>query len=219
MNQLAVIDDAAARRTAAARKAWETRRLQGWMPGTSPGIPTSRARKSTSAAADALAAFEREAASDMPDWHRAALALKQALGSKSKGMAVTAIPRVKPLALPPSRWHDYPVDRVNSFSIRTDILIVTFADGEIVRAPAVSAKGKPTNIGRGLRIAIAFYQARACWRRSIKFRAGVHAAVPAIAACVCEDTGETFDAGECTVRTIETRRAQDWLMRRRETTG
>ena len=36
--------------------------------------------------------------------------------------------------MPPPRWHDYPVDRVNSFSIRTDILVVTFADGEVVRA-------------------------------------------------------------------------------------
>jgi len=39
-----------------------------------------------------------------------------------------------------------------------------FADGEVVRAPAVSAKDKPVNIGRGLRVAIAFYQARACRR-------------------------------------------------------
>jgi hypothetical protein len=120
--------------------------------------------------------------------------------------------RVK-IALPAPRWHDYPVDRVNSFSIRTDILVVTFADGEIVRAPAVSAKGKPTNIGRGLRVAIAFYQARRCCRAGIRFRAGVHAAVPAISACICEDTGETFDAEECTIRTIESRKAQDWRLK------
>lgn len=213
MNQLTVIDDVAARRSAAANKAWATRRQQGWNSQTSVQKVTT---PQEGAAAQALAAFEREAASDMPDWHRAALALKRALNSgNNNGITTPLKPRApKPLALPPSRWHDYPVDRVSSFSIRTDVLIVTFADGEIVRAPAVSAKGKPTNIGRGLRIAIAFYQARQCWRRNIKFRAGVHSAVPAIAACICEDTGETFDAAECTVRTVEVRAAQDWRIRR-----
>lgn len=208
MNQLTVIDDAAARRSAAANKAWATRRQQGWSRA-----PTTRAQKSTSAANQALAAFEAEDAKVIPDWHSVALKFKKALVNGARSHVIPRAPR--PLALPPSRWHDYPVDRVGSFSIRTDVLIVTFADGEIVRAPAVSAKGKPTNIGRGLRIAIAFYQARACWRRGIKFRPGVHPAVPAIAACVCEDTGETFDAGECTVRTVEARAAQDWRIRRR----
>jgi hypothetical protein len=209
MNQLAIIDDLAARRSAAANKAWETRRLRGT-------APTLTYRSTPSARADALATFEREAAADMPDWHRAALALKHALGAGQSRALAAGAPRpgrIKPLALPAPRWHDYPVDRVGSFSIRTDILVVTFACGEIVRAPAVSAKGKPTNIGRGLRIAIAFYQARACWRRGIKFRLGVHAAVPAIASCSCEDTGEIFDAEQCTLRTIETRKAQDWRIR------
>jgi hypothetical protein len=217
MNQVAVIDDLAARRTAAARKAWETRRLQGWAPSAHKNDVSLHKSAGSSAEADALAAFEREAASDMPDWHRAALVLRQALGAGRSRALVVRAPRpdrAKPAALPPSRWHDYPVDRVNSFSVRADILVVTFADGEVIRAPAVSAKGKPTNIGRGLRIAIAFYQARACRRRNIRFRPGVHAAVPAIAACACEDTGETFDAGECTVRTIEDRKARDWRIRR-----
>lgn len=221
MNQLTVIDDVAARRSAAANKAWSTRRQQGWMPGSRTGVqkvtPTSPAEKSTSAETAALAAFEREASSDMPDWHRAALALRQALGQKNEKTRFRATipcsPRSNSLLSAP-KWNDYPVDRVSSFSIRTDILVVTFADGEIVRAPAVSAKGIPTNIGRGLRIAIAFYQARACRRRGFKFRPGVHAAVPAIAACICEDSGETFDAEECTVRTVETRKAQDWRIRR-----
>lgn len=220
MNQLAVIDDVAARRTAAARKAWETRRNQGWTPSghisANKKSIINRGKSRNIPAEEALAAFEREAASDMPDWHAAALKLRKALESGRQKRETACVSRCKPnpLALPPSRWHDYPVDRVSSFSIRTDILIVTFADGEIVRAPAVSAKGKPTNIGRGLRIAIAFYQARACWRRGLKFRPGVHAAVPAIAACICEDTGETFDAGECTVRTLDSRKAQDWRIRR-----
>lgn len=212
MTQLAVIDDLAARRSAAARKAWETRRLQGWVPSAHKTAVSLHKNAGGGAASEALAAFEREAQSDMPDWHRAALLLKQALGQQKLPVIRQVSP--KPLALPPSRWHDYPVDRVGSFHVRADILVVTFADGEIVRAPAVSAKGKPTNVGRGLRIAIAFYQARACRRRGFRYRPGVHRAVPAIEACVCEDTAETFDAEECTVRTIEDRKAQDWRIGR-----
>lgn len=214
MNQLTVIDDVAARRSAAANKAWQTRRAQRWAHNGAHNSVPVRAKPQNDAAAQALAAFEAEAEKDNPDWHRAALALKHALRPRAQYIEDAKPRRQKPLALPPSRWHDYPVDRVGSFSIRTDILIVTFADDEIVRAPAVSAKGKPTNIGRGLRVAIAFYQARQCWRRGIKFRPGVHAEVPAIAACICEDSGETFDAGECTVRTVEARAAQDWRIRR-----
>lgn len=215
--QLAVIDDLASRRSAAANKAWETRRAQGWTHNGAHNQAAVLAKPSKTAADEALAAFEREAQSDMPDWHSAALKLRKALEPGRQNRETTLVSRckTKPLALPPSRWHDYRVDRVNSFSVRTDILVVTFADGEIVRAPAVSAKGKPTNVGRGLRIAIAFYQARACWRRGIKFRAGVHPEVPAIAACLCEDSGETFDAQECTMRTVEARAAQDWRLKPR----
>jgi len=215
VNQLTVIDDVAARRTAAARKAWETRRAQGWIRKLpNPGTEIQE----TTAAQEALARFAREAESEAPDWHGAAVELRRALERQDTRKNLAPRPP-KPAALPPSRWHDYPVDRVGSFNIRTDILVVTFADGEVVRAPAVSARGKPTNVGRGLRIAIAFYQARACRRRGIKFRPGVHEAVPAIEACICEDSGETFDTGECTLRTIEDRKSQDWRLRRENHRG
>jgi hypothetical protein len=212
MNQIAIVDDLAARRTAAARKAWETRRAQGWTHGGAHNSSPASAKQEKSVAAEALAAFEREAASDAPDWHSAALLLKQALGQQKSPVIRQDSP--KPAAPPPSRWHDYPVDRVGSFSIRTDVLVITFADGEVIRAPAVSVKGKPTNIGRGLRITIAFYQARIAKRSGLQFAPGFLAAVPAIASCVCEDSGETFDAEECTVRTSENRKAQDWRIRR-----
>lgn len=194
--------DLAARRSIAARKAWETRRAQGWMhKGDASNVQHSEV-------SEALAAFEREAASEHPDWHGAALKLRQVLTARGKRSAVLNSRVIA--ALPAPIWHDYPVDRASSWAIRTDLLIVTFADGEVVRAPAVSIKGKPTNIGRGLRIAVAFYQARMCHRRGIRFRPGVHAAVPAIVSCICESSGETFDAGICTVRTEDDRKAQDW---------
>lgn len=213
MGQLTVIDDVAARRSAAANKAWATRRQQGWIP-QGKNRPVMCEKPLRDSASEALNQFEREAASDSPDWHRAALEFRRALVDDRIKRPAQITPKSKVLTLPPPRWHNYPVDRAGSFTIRTDILVVTFACGEIVRAPAVSIKGKPTNVGRGLRVAIAFYQARLCWRRGIKFRPGVHAAVPAIAACVCEDSGETFDAGECSLRTFEARAAQDWRIRR-----
>ena len=82
------------------------------------------------------------------------------------------------------------------------------ADGEIVRAPATSIKGKPTNVGRGLRIACSFYQARETWRRGKSYLSHKdRRALPAIAACICEDTGETFDSELCTMKTLEARQA------------
>jgi hypothetical protein len=206
MNQLVPID-LAARRSAAALKAWETRRLQG----SAPPAHKNAISLHKNAAADALASFEREAASDMPDWHRAALELKRALTAQGKNRVLTPLKPVPALAAP--AWSDYSVDHLSAFKIRNPTIVVTFADGEIVRAPAISALNKPLNIGRGLRVAIAFYQARIAWRAALKNRPGFWRAVPAIASCVSE-TGETFDAEQCTVRTAETRKAQDWRIRR-----
>lgn len=205
MNQLVPLD-LAARRSAAANKAWETRRLQG----TAPVVHKNAGSLHKNAAADAIAAFEREAASDMPDWHRAALSLRQALTAQPLKRHV-AFPAKSKVIAPPA-WPDYAVDHLSAFKVRNPTIIVTFADGEVVRAPAVSAFGKPLNIGRGVRVAIAFYQARIAWRAGLKNRPGFWRAVPAIAACISED-GETFDAGQCTVRTIESRKAKDWRLR------
>jgi hypothetical protein len=204
MNQLVPID-LAARRSAAANKAWETRRQRAGLPvHAAPAASQSRV-------SDALAAFEREAASDMPDWHRAALELKRALTTPGKNRVITPLKPVPTLAAP--AWSDYPVEHLSAFKIRNPTIIVTFADGDIVRAPAVSALNKQINIGRGLRVAIAFYQARIAWRAGLKNLPGFWRAVPPIASCVSE-TGETFDAEQCTVRTVESRKAKDWRIRR-----
>lgn len=204
MNQIAIIDDLAARRSAAAHKAAATRRARA------TGLPQIVPQKLTSAA-EALAAFDRQANSDSPDWHAAALALKRALTAIPDRPA-TKPPALKinrPTALAAPAWPDYPVDNLGSFKVRNPTIVVTFADGEVVRAPAVSAKDKPVNIGRGLRIAIAFYQARLCRRSGLKFKPVYIRSVPAITACICEDTGEIFDADQCTIRTAATRQQHD----------
>lgn len=200
MNQLVTID-LAARRSAAANKAWQTRRQRGDFP--------VKSESSKSVASEALAAFEREASADMPDWHRAALQLRRALTAAPPMRAK----KLSCLTIAAPAWPDYPVDHLSAFKLRNPTIIVTFADGEIVRAPAVSAFNKQINIGRGLRVAIAFYQARIAWRAGLKNRPGYWREVPSIAACISED-GETFDADLCTLKTAETRKAQDWRLRR-----
>jgi hypothetical protein len=193
------------RRSAAAFKAWQTRRAQGWAPAQRTDGPEPR----ESEVSAALAAFEREAAAASPDWHGAALKLKAALES-GRG-SPTLITRAT-AALPAPPWHDYPVDHLSAFKTRNPTIVVTFADGEVVRAPAVSALNRPLNIGRGLRVAIAFYQHRMRRRAGrVHSRApgwhypDVFPSVPAITACVCAETGETFDAELCSLKTTESR--------------
>jgi len=208
MNQLAVIDDLAARRSAAARKAVETRRARQMLPSAkSPSTGAENRREvftyKADRAARALAAFEHAKDSETPDWFGVALALKQAL-TKANSSALN-LPK-KSIAIPAPVWPDYPVDHLGSFKVRNPTIVVTFADGEVVRAPAVSARDKPVNIGRGLRIAIAFYQSRMIHRIGPpRFNPDMRQ-VPAISACVCEDTGEIYDANGCTMRTVETRK-------------
>jgi len=202
MNQLAVIDDLAARRSAAARKAVETRRARAYLP--SAKSPSSGA-KNTAAIANVLAAFEREAQSDMPDWHGVALALKGALTARPQ---IESRKLTRPAEIAAPVWPDYEVDHLTGFKVRNPTIVVTFEGGEIVRAPAVSAKDKPVNIGRGLRVAIAFYQARVCHRAGLRFSPRFVRQVPAITACICEDTGEIYDANRCTIRTIEARKGR-----------
>lgn len=219
MNQLAVIDDLAARRSAAARKAVETRRARAALhqtgvslheraPSLHSAFHGAVARRALISTPEmALAAFDREAASDTPDWHRAAIELRRALTARPQTLTQKV---TRSVAIAAPVWPDYPVDHLGSFKIRNPTIVVTFANGEIVRAPAVSARDKPVNIGRGLRIAIAFCQARLCRRMGLSMLSPKRRrpAIPAIVACICEDTGEIYDAKQCTMRTIESRKGR-----------
>lgn len=212
MNQLAVIDDLAARRSAAARKAVETRRarMQGLIPPMQPKTPSMQ--RNGHSMQQALAAFEREASSEMPDWHKVALTLKTALTTRADRPAPTIrIDRQpRPTAIPAPPWPDYRVDHLRGFAVRNPIIVVTFADGEVVRAPAVSARDKPTNIGRGLRVAISFHQLRSIRKAGLRFERGSWPATPAIVNCICEETGESYNAELCTAKTAEYRQGQNW---------
>ncbi len=201
MNQLAVID-LTTKRSAAALKAWETRRSRQLEEHRHQAAEIEPPRQS--GANEALAAFEREASADNPDWHRASLLLRRALVEKQA-------PKPKALRQADApAWHDYPIGSVNPLSLHNPTVLVTFADGERVRAPAVSRRGRPVNIGRGLRVAIAFYQARIAWRSGLSNEAGNWRAVPPVVRCTCEDTGESYDVELCNTKTAEHRAAKDW---------
>lgn len=207
----------AARRSAAANKAWATRRALGWSHPRSGGQgASSRQRELKAAEADALAAFELEDSKAIPDWHAVALKFKRALVERARPRTIGLMPESGQISAVP--WHDYPVNKISAWKLQSPspILVVTFADGEVVRAPAVSVGNKPVNVGRGLRVAIAFYQARICRRLGLKNRPGTRPAVPEISSCECETSGETYDVEQCNLRTADERKAQDWKMRRRK---
>jgi hypothetical protein len=201
MDQLAVIDDMAARRSAAAHKAVATRRARA-NGEASPPREVSTYKPSNGATVRALAAFERARDSEAPsDWFAVALVLKQALTARPQ---ILTQKLTRPVAIAAPLWPDYAVDHLGSFKVRNP----TIVNGEVVRAPAVSAKDKPVNIGRGVRVAIAFYQSRMVHRIGPpRFNPDVRQ-VPAIVSCVCEDTGEIYDANQCTMRTVETRKGR-----------
>lgn len=204
MNQLAVIDDLAAKRSAAARKAVATRRARlAADPHAPVNLFKAPARRNIDSA---LAAFEVEANAEMPDWHKAAMLLKQAL-TERQGAKVLTIKPPKVAAIAAPVWHDYEVKSVGAFHVVSPMIVVTFADGEVVRAPAVGKRGKPVNIGRGLRVACAFYQTRQVWRSGKSCIGANFSAVPEIVACHCEETGEDYNPELCTIRTEDVRRA------------
>jgi hypothetical protein len=206
--------DLAVIRTGAAHKAWATRRERGWAPKAHGDAHNPRPK---SAAEEALAAFELQAESTCPDWHAAALKLRAALrGPASAPVVVRVRPQPKPLAIVAPAWPDYNVERGtwNTLQWPSPILVVIFADGEVVRAPAVSLRGRPVNVGRGLRLAIAFYTSRRARRTGLRDLPGTRPATPEITSCVCEDNGQVYDAGECSGRTVGARAAQDWKVGR-----
>lgn len=83
-------------------------------------------------------------------------------------------------------WADYPVTDRRNLAKPSPVLCLTFADGETVRAPFATAKGKALNVGRGLRTAIAYYRARIARRlhpNPCDDGRGFCIDVPAIVAC------------------------------------
>ncbi|NEV75486.1 hypothetical protein DYI24_00120 [Rhodopseudomonas sp. BR0C11] len=170
-----------------------------------PVNPASvRAAKASDRKALAIIAYDTATADPQnANWRAVADMLRLALPASRT--AKTAAQAAEPSRFAP--WSDYSVNSVSSKRLgKSPVVVVTFADGETVRAPAVSLSGKPINIGRALRVASAFYQARIAIRYGRTSDDSQCVDVPAIVSAVCETTGAEFDPAECSARTAELRR-------------
>jgi hypothetical protein len=136
------------------------------------------------------------------DWRAVAELLRAALPAARKVAKESAVP---------SWWQDYAPNGKCVFSS----VEVTFADGRTIRASAATNPGKPLNLGRALRTAIAFYRAKMhrlvgapamCGHGGDTLHAfDAHVAVPDIAMVVHLDTGAVFDPEVCSRLTADTR--------------
>lgn len=165
---------------------------------------TTTAGRATDRKALAVLAFERAAADPSgANWQAIAELLRASIPTSRKAKAIEAEPS------PFQAWADYPLAKGFKSQQPGELVTVTFADGYSRQVEAVSIPGKPLNIGRTLRIAIAFYRAKI--RRELglscdTFRAwddGRAIAVPEFTAVDCGAGG--YDLAVCNERTRDLR--------------
>ncbi len=171
-------------------------------------LATVKAAKAADRRALAILAHDNATADpDAANWRAVSDMLRMAMPvAKAK---VSAADPLSPFA----PWADYeiPQNATGKRLGKSPIIVVTFADSEIVRAPAVSLPGKPINIGRGLRIAVAFYRGRLAARAGGNSDTSDCIMVPDLVSVVCESNGTEYDAADCTARTA-TKRAGTFNM-------
>ena len=113
--------------------------------------------------AQAHAAYDAAINSLCPDWRAVAELFRAA-------MQAERVKRVaKPKTAATGELPDYNVDRVKLLC-RSPRIAVRFMDGEAVFTHVPSAPGKPLNVGRALRVAIAMYRSRKGVQRRAGFR-------------------------------------------------
>jgi hypothetical protein len=170
-------------------------------------LNAAKAAKASDRKALAILAYDNASADpENANWRGVAELLRLALpASKAKAETVATDSRY-------ATWADYEIPQNASGKRlgKSPVVIVTFADGEIVRAPAVSLPGKAVNIGRALRVARSFYQGRIV--ALVNEYAPLHGfsrvsvtdsefvatiPVPAVVSCVCETTGAEYDPAAC----------------------
>ncbi|WP_171947578.1 hypothetical protein [Bradyrhizobium erythrophlei] len=166
----------------------------------------AKAAKATERRALAILAYDNATANpDGANWRGIADLLRLALPAQKAGSGAAKIPDG---AADP--WADYVIPASATKKLgKSPIIVVTFACGAVVRAPAVSLPGKPVNIGRGLRVAFAFYRARIAREFGKASAIGSDCvAVPSIISAICDATGAEYPAEECNARTAEYRRGR-----------
>jgi hypothetical protein len=152
-------------------------------------------------AEQAQLAYEVATNSPSPDWRAVAELFRAAVGVGPKRKPKANVPAIA----------DYNVDRIK-LKCRSPRIAVRFMDGEAIFTHVPSAPGKPLNVGRALRVAIAMYRSRRTVRQRAGFRECDRAmAVPDIYQVRCLETEELFDADACNAHTMRERDSSDPL--------
>lgn len=178
-------------------------------------LNAAKSAKASDRKALAILAYDNATADDPANanWRGIAELLRLAIpNSKAKAETAPADSRY-------AQWADYPIPHnVSGKRLgKSPVCVVTFADGEIVRVPAVSLPGKPLNAGRALRVAVSYYQSRKVshykdsipdeyqsWIGAYGSRLSVTDSeflatipIPAVSSFVCETTGAEYDPATC----------------------
>jgi hypothetical protein len=145
-------------------------------------------------------AYEAAVNSPCPDWRAVAelfrAAFRPDLTRKSKKADAPTIA-------------DYNVDRIK-LKCSSPRIAVRFMDGEAVFTHVPSAPGKPLNMGRALRVAIAMWRSRRTVQKRLGFREYDRAMpVPEIFQVRCLETDELFDVNACNAHTAGERASND----------
>lgn len=158
-----------------------------------------KAAKATDRKTLAILAYDNATADPAgANWRSVADILRLAIpATKAKAAEIEADSPFAP-------WADYLIPPKMKLG-KSPVIVVALADGEVVRAPAVSIKGKPVNIGRGLRVAFAFYRARIAARAGEMSECSDCVMVPELVSIICETMATEYDAADCNARTAATR--------------
>jgi len=153
-------------------------------------------------AMQAQLAYEAAINSPCPDWRAVAELCRAALRADAKRPSKTSRAGASEIA-------DYNVDRVK-LKCRSPRIAVRFMDGEAVFTHVPSAPGKPLNVGRALRVAIAMYRSRPTVQQRLGFREYDRAMpVPEIFQVRCLETDELFNVEACNVHTAGERASDE----------
>jgi len=107
-------------------------------------------------------AYDAAINSPCPDWQAVAELFRSALRARLNRPAEPTKAKLCEIA-------DYNVDRIK-LKCRSPRIAVRFMDGEAVFTHVPSTPGKPLNVGRALRVAIAMYRSRRTIQQRLGFR-------------------------------------------------
>src|SRR4051812_6183938 len=145
-------------------------------------------------AAQAQSAYDAAIDNPCADWRAVAELLRAA-------MHAGGVKRIGKRPSAKDELPDYNVDRVRLL-YRSARIAVRFIDGEAVFTHVPSAPGKPLNVGRALRVAIAMYRSRRTVQQRHGFREYDRAMpVPEIFQVRCLETDELFNVHACNAHT------------------